>query len=65
MGAAFIRRKALATLASLYFSERDYPHARDNFKKYLAAYPDSAWAWVAALRIGQSDEALGDWKAAA
>lgn len=57
-------RKALATLASLYFSERDYPSARDNFKKYLTAYPQSAWAWVAALRIGQSYEALGDWKGA-
>jgi tetratricopeptide (TPR) repeat protein len=64
-GTGLYHRKALATLASLHFSERDYASARDYFKKYLSAYPDTAWAWVAALRTGQSHEALGDWKAAA
>jgi tetratricopeptide (TPR) repeat protein len=63
-GTGLYQRKALATLASLYFSERDYASARDHFKKYLSAYPDTTWAWVAALRIGQSSEALGDWRAA-
>jgi tetratricopeptide (TPR) repeat protein len=63
-GTGLYQRKALATLASLHFSERDYANARDYFKKYVDAYPDTAWTWVAALRIGQSDEALGDWKAA-
>ena len=63
-GNGLYHRKALATLASLYFSERDYRNARDHFRKYLKAYPDTAWAWVAALRIGQSNEALGDWRAA-
>lgn len=63
-GTGLHHRKALATLASLYFSERDYANARDDFKKYVDAYPDTAWTWVAALRIGQSDEALGDWQAA-
>jgi tetratricopeptide (TPR) repeat protein len=58
------RRKALATLASLYFSERDYTRARGAFEKYLTSDPQSSWAWVAALRIGQSAEALGDWNAA-
>ena len=63
-GTGVYHRKALAILASLYFSERDYRNARDQFRKYLGAYPDTAWAWVAALRIGQSNEALGDWRAA-
>ena len=63
-GTGLYHRKALATLACLYFSERDYGNARDYFKQYLDAYPDTAWTWVAALRIGQSDEALGDWQAA-
>jgi tetratricopeptide (TPR) repeat protein len=63
-GNGLYQRKALATLASLYFSERDYASARDHFKKYLSAYPDTAWSWVAALRIGQSSEALNDWRAA-
>ena len=63
-GTGLYHRKALATLASLYFSERDYASARDYFNKYVNAYPDTAWAWVATLRIGQSHEALGDWKAA-
>jgi tetratricopeptide (TPR) repeat protein len=63
-GNGLYHRKALATLASLYLSERDYASARDHFRKYLNAYPDTAWSWVAALRIGQSSEALGDWRAA-
>lgn len=63
-GNGLYQRKALATLASLYFSERDYPSARETFTKDSAVYPQSPWAWVAALRIGQSDEALGDWKVA-
>ena len=51
-GTGLYHRKALATLASLYFSEREYRKARDGFKQYVAAYPDTAWTWVAALRIG-------------
>ena len=62
-GTGLYHRKALATLASLYLSERDYASARDHFKKYLNAYSDTTWAWVAALRIGQSSDALGDWRA--
>ena len=63
-GNGHYHRKALATLASLYFSERDYPNARAHFKKYLAAFPHTEWAWIAALRVGQSEEALGEWKLA-
>jgi tetratricopeptide (TPR) repeat protein len=63
-GNSLYHRKALATLASLYFSERDYANARATFRRYLDTYPLSAWAWVAALRVGQCDDALSDWKAA-
>lgn len=64
-GDAAINRRALATLASLYFSERDYTRARDAFRDYLTRYPRTTWAWVAAFRLGESHEALGDWLAAA
>lgn len=58
-------RKALATLASLYFQERDFASAAKTYAKYLALYPRSDWAWAAQLRLGQSHEELGDWSAAA
>jgi len=63
-GTAVYHRKALATLASLYFAEGDYRTARAAFNKYLSAYPRTTWAWVAALRIGQCSEALGELTAA-
>ena len=63
-GQGLYQRKALATLASLHFEERDYRRARDLFKNYAGSYPETPWAWVAALRIGQCEEALGHWKAA-
>ncbi|MGE5837994.1 MAG: tetratricopeptide repeat protein, partial [Acidobacteriota bacterium] len=58
-------RRALATAASLHFFERDYPAARDAYQRYLTAYPQSPWAWVAALRLGQSWTAVGDLNRAA
>jgi tetratricopeptide (TPR) repeat protein len=64
-GQGLYRRKALATLASQYFYQRDYPNARDHYTKYLETYPRSPWAWVAALRVGQCAEQLGDWHRAA
>jgi tetratricopeptide (TPR) repeat protein len=64
-GRALVHRQALATLASLDFAERKYADARDSFQKYAAAYPDSNWAWVAMLRVGQCEEALGNGEAAA
>jgi len=57
-------RKALATLATLYFEQRDYSSARDRYRAYVAQYPGSDYAWVAALRIGQSLEGLRDWRGA-
>jgi tetratricopeptide (TPR) repeat protein len=59
-GHGLYHRKALATLASLYFSEREYAIARTYFRAYVKTYPDTAWAWVAALRVGQTSESLGE-----
>jgi tetratricopeptide (TPR) repeat protein len=64
-GDGALNRRALGTLASLYFSEREYSRARDAFSQYLSRYPSTTWAWLAALRLGQSQEALGEWDAAA
>lgn len=63
-GAGTYQRKALATLASLYFAEGDYRNARAAFRKYVDAHPKTTWAWVAALRIGQCSEALDELTAA-
>lgn len=63
-GQSLFHRKALATLASLYFAEGEYVNARAAFQRYLSAYPETAWAWVAALRIGQCNESLGETRAA-
>jgi tetratricopeptide (TPR) repeat protein len=63
-GKGLHRRKAMATLAAIYFYRRDYADARDQYTKYLQAYPRSPWAWVAALRVGQCAEMMGDWNGA-
>jgi TolA-binding protein len=57
-------RKALASLASLQFAERSFADARDSYASYVSSYPESPWAWVAALRVAQCEETLGDWAAA-
>jgi TolA-binding protein len=64
-GRALVHRQALATLASLDFAEKNYAPARAAFRKYVTSYPESNWAWVAMLRTGQCEEALGDPPAAA
>ena len=57
-------RRALATLASLRYGEGDLAAARDTFVAYLSRHPDTPWAWVAAIRVGQCHELLGDLDAA-
>ncbi len=57
-------RKALATIASQQFVDRDYAHAIETYRKYIAAYPKSDWAWIASIRIAQSRMELGDSAAA-
>ena len=51
------QRKALAALAMLRFSDGDLAEALALYRRYLDAFPDSEYAWVAALRIGQCIEA--------
>jgi len=63
-GQSRYQRKALATLATLYFERLDYSSARDRYQAYLAQFPGSDYAWVAALRIGQCEEGMRNWRAA-
>ena len=63
-GEGLYARKALATLASLDVERGDVPAARVRYEAYLQRYPQSAYAWVAALRLGQSRSAGDDWKGA-
>lgn len=57
--------KALATLASAHFYERRFELAADTYRRYLGRWPDSDWAWLASLRLGQAQEARDDWEGAA
>jgi tetratricopeptide (TPR) repeat protein len=52
-------RHALATLATLEFHRREYDRALPLFETYIAQHTVSPWAWVAALRVGQTHEAMG------
>jgi outer membrane protein assembly factor BamD (BamD/ComL family) len=54
------RRKALAILAGVRFGSGNLAEARDLYRQYLETYPDSDYAWVAALRLGQAEAALGN-----
>ena len=63
-GSPAYARRSLATVASLYFFERDYAHARDVYEDYLKRYPTTDWSWLARIRLGQTDTALGDFDAA-
>jgi TolA-binding protein len=59
-GTGLYSRRALATVASLQYAESNFAAARTTFAAYLAAYPDTSWSWVAAIRIGQCHQLLGD-----
>ncbi len=52
----FERRKAIATLATLRFNEGDDAKAAALYRAYVDAYPDSPYAWVAALRAAECEE---------
>lgn len=58
-------RKALASLAWLYRYYDDWPRAREHYRLYVTRYPNSAYAWVAALRLAECAAETGDWKTAA
>jgi tetratricopeptide (TPR) repeat protein len=64
-GRELYHRKALATLAALEFELEEFAAAREAFRRYVTSYPQGGWAWVAALRIGQCEERLGNPQAAA
>jgi tetratricopeptide (TPR) repeat protein len=58
-------RQALATLAKMAFDARDCQAAVPLLQEYTRRYADSAWSWVAALRVGVCAESAGDWTEAA
>ena len=60
-GAGLYNRKALASLASIKFTERNCGVALERYREYLSRFPQSGWAWVARLRIGQCEQFLGNW----
>lgn len=59
MGSGVFARKALAWRAELDYLNGRYAPARDGFVEYVRRYPTSDYAWMAALRAGQADLALG------
>ena len=61
-GRGLYHRKALATLGALRFAERDFVNARADLAKYAQSYPDSEWAWIAALRAGLCDQEIANEK---
>jgi tetratricopeptide (TPR) repeat protein len=63
-GAGLYNRKAQASLASIEFKERDCSLAIGRYREYLSRFPQSEWAWVAGLRLGQCEQFLGNWTAA-
>jgi hypothetical protein len=64
-GTERVRRHAHAMLAAELFAGGEDQAACTEFRRFVAAYPKSDWAWVAGLRIGQCEEALNRWQAAA
>ncbi len=64
-GAGVYARRASATLASLDYEEGDFDAARARFGAYLSAFPSTTYSWVAAIRLGQCEQLLGDVDAAA
>ena len=59
-----VQRRALATLATEHFKASRLAEARELYLKFAAAYPESHYAWVAALRAAECTEP-SDPKAAA
>ncbi|HET6893117.1 MAG TPA: tetratricopeptide repeat protein [Pyrinomonadaceae bacterium] len=54
-------RHALAFAAAFDYYRRDYARALPEFQQYVAQYPSSPWAPIAALRIGECYEQANDW----
>jgi tetratricopeptide (TPR) repeat protein len=60
-GAGLYNRKALASLASIEFKAKNCGVAVQRYREYLSRFPQSDWAWVAGLRMGQCEQFLGNW----
>jgi tetratricopeptide (TPR) repeat protein len=63
-GEGLYNRKALASLASIKFRDKDCSVAVERYREYVSRFPQSEWAWVAGLRVGQCEQFVGDWVAA-
>jgi tetratricopeptide (TPR) repeat protein len=59
MGSGIFSRRALVSLGEIEFEAGRYAQARDHFATLVQRYPGSDFAWMAALRIGQAEQALG------
>ena len=60
-GSGLYNRKALASLASLAFKQRNCGVALRHYREYVSRFPQSEWTWVAGLRLGQCEQFLGNW----
>ncbi len=63
-GMGLYSRKALATLALMEQLHGRLPAAREHYSAYAAAFPQSPFAWIAALRAGDCAAGLKDWPGA-
>lgn len=52
------RGKALASVASLHMTNREYAAARDAYRAYLSEYAHREFAWLATIRLGQAEQGL-------
>lgn len=57
-------RRSLATLASIEFGDGDCTAALKTLREYLDRHSDTPWTWVALIRAGQCEEALGNTESA-
>ena len=58
-------RLALANAAAFDYYRRDYDRALPEYQQFVTLYPSSAYAPIAALRIGECYEQANDWAKAA
>lgn len=53
-------RRALATIAAMEFQEGHCEAALPALREYVARFPATPWTWVAQVRIGQCEDAAGE-----
>jgi TolA-binding protein len=64
-GGNIAARRALAFEAAFDYYQRDYARAMPEYQEYVARYPSSPWAPIAALRVGECFEEANDWQKSA